>query len=279
MEVQALRWWSDQQLDVLAPRFRLAMARWCEAWGLAAPEAVVCRRAHEWTAAVQGDWHRLSGHPDQLLCHASAPRSQLHAALFDEDGGGDAGAPCVTDTPAATLAGRLTQQAWQELCAALCTACGLSAPMAGDDGADRVVAPSEAPWSGAVIVDFAGSIPAIALRIAPERAAQLIEAQGTSSPMPCAGLPARQGLESAMRAMRLQLHVELAPVQIDVASLQALSVGDVIRLPHLLDRPLSVHAGNRALPCSAYLGQRHGRRAVGLMRAGANDLFHEQEPS
>ena len=66
--------------------------------------------------------------------------------------------------------------------------------------------------------------------------------------------------------LAVRASVELAGCEIDLGDLQALKVGDILRVPHALEQPMLVQVGDRPV-CAAYLGRRGNSRAVELLHA------------
>ena len=103
------------------------------------------------------------------------------------------------------------------------------------------------------------------LRVDGDSAARLLRDQ--ARPAARALPPVETPVLAAIAARSVTLRVELAPVEVDLGTLQSLRVGDVLTLPHRLEQPLDLHAPDApaTVACTAYLGSRDGRRAVELI--------------
>ncbi|HEX7640390.1 MAG TPA: FliM/FliN family flagellar motor switch protein, partial [Burkholderiaceae bacterium] len=71
----------------------------------------------------------------------------------------------------------------------------------------------------------------------------------------------------------VRLQVRLEPVEIDLGSLAALAVGDVLCLTHAVDEPARIvppsAAADAPVLCHGWLGRRDDRAAVELVRRPA----------
>jgi len=253
---RTLRWWSDTDLHSLLQRFEAAWKRWCEAWD-ETPGAVTVHNAGTLPAASPpiAGWHALQA-GTWLGCTAAEPVALLRGLMFGMAEDGSRGGP---------VASAVAREAWNALCVDL-------APVRGDAG-DRNEPPAAdfRIWSGAVQLHFhiRGSTE-LRLHLSSNAVAALVSSRAVETPPTRAALVP---LHEAIADQPMRLRVELAPLEIDLGSLQALQVGDVLTLPHRLDEGLQVHAVGRGLAasdsavCLAHLGVRHGRRAVELVRA------------
>lgn len=268
MRMQPLRWWTGPQLTELAARFEHVTQEWCTAWGLPAPVALVCMRAHECAGAQAEDWRlwAAQGERQVLLRSKETPAAQLLSALFKP--AAKAG-ECAHDS----MASQLAQQAWCALQAAWRGVCGI-APVAQMDEAATAPADSRA-WSDAVVLGFDGWVLDLQLYLNPACASELMHMPPRFQ-LPAASQPPLTDFFDALQDASLPLRVALSDVEIDIGSLQNLALGDVIRLPHLLDAALNVHVGDDIV-CTAYLGQRQGRRAVELQRSLPELIPSKQE--
>lgn len=256
MHVQRLRWWTAPQLAGLALRFERVTHDWCAAWGFPAPAALMCMRAHECPGAQADDWRlwAAQGERQVLLRSKESPAVQLLSALFDPATG-----ECAHDS----MASQLAHQAWCALQEAWRGVCGI-ALVAHSDAAMMTPADSLA-WSGAVILSFDGWLANLQLYLNPACAAELMHISPRDQ-LAASSQPSVSDLFEALQDTSLPLRFALADVEIELGSLQNLALGDVIRLPHLLEAPLHAHLGDD-IACTAYLGQRQGRRAVELQRS------------
>jgi len=246
MAAAPMRWWPDPTLARVAARLARAVDAWREAWGCAAPASVDCVRAHEWKDTVR-----------------PRPAPVLHAAVFDAL----FGLRPVSATGDELAADRLAEGATIELREALRAACLSPA----DVDSDAAAAPRARPWSGALIAMISCGSIRIVQRFDAASVAAMLAADGEAP----ARAPREEALPlatvaEALHARTVRIRTTLAAGELDLASLQSLALGDVIRLSHPLDRPLTVQADEESLPCAAYLGQRNGQRAIELARGTAH---------
>jgi flagellar motor switch/type III secretory pathway protein FliN len=102
--------------------------------------------------------------------------------------------------------------------------------------------------------------PGLRLLLAPEVAAKWCRGTGARLPDQRERLAAAT---SALAAFPVRLHVGLEGCELELAALQGLQVGDVVRLDHSLATPVAVRNGKEHF-CHAYLGRRGNRKAVEL---------------
>lgn len=255
---RALRWWPAAALAAAADRLRQAVDPWAVGWGLSLGSLEA--------ANASGDGPRIDAQP-----------LAAGAAFLECDGGpaGDAMASLLfgAAAPASNRGDRLTDevsgQAWRELQRAVEAALG-----------DAVPAPATAlatpAWSGAIRIEFqlqgVGSPLRFSAWLSPARAAAWC---ALPRPATAPGAVARAPLvpvQAVVASRAVRLCVQLSPVELDLGSLQALAVGDVIALPHRLDEPLQVmvdlgDAPSKTPWCQAHLAQRGGRLVAELAAA------------
>lgn len=95
--------------------------------------------------------------------------------------------------------------------------------------------------------------PAVA-RLDPPRAA----------PLPTSGAPLTALTAAAAQADAV-LAARLHPVELTLGAIGSLRVGDVVVLPHALERPLDVVTADGAVLCEAYLGRVGAHRSLELL--------------
>ncbi|HSV47297.1 MAG TPA: FliM/FliN family flagellar motor switch protein [Ramlibacter sp.] len=118
-------------------------------------------------------------------------------------------------------------------------------------------------WSGAVVAVLPLERGEIRLLLGGEAVAALLPRRPKRPAMPSTPVVP---LATAIGSHKLALAAHLSPFDLDLGSLSMLRVGDVIPLPHPLDAPLWVKTAD-ATVCCAFLGQRHGRKAIELVKA------------
>lgn len=243
-QARPLLWWTQAQLDGMAALLAVPWAGWLRDWrGQAAPAGTVeCRLTQD-----------AGGHPVAWCPLAAADG----AAAWMEDAapvalfGGEAGAA------AGSLALELEKKARDALAGELALALGL----AWQPGANGPAAPEPAGWSGDVLAVL--SAPGVSLRLLINGACAAKAIGGrTGEPSPAKLPPVVEGVS----LLPVRARVELSACVIDLGNLQAVQVGDILRLPHALDQPMQVTLGRQPV-CAAYLGRRGESRAVELLRA------------
>jgi hypothetical protein len=304
---RTMSWWSEADLMQLTKSFDLARQRWRSEWldGLAPSSAdganagIICVLAHQAddaAAAGKSEWQALfpeleSGDTaaaiDSQVWIDTGPVSSavLQAILFGTEMKQPASAKTVP-----SVATEMIHAAWHDCIKELRKSLTQGSLDRSDDspqlpfglhrGIDNLP-PSHhlLAWSGAVSVSLPWHGLLLRLHIGPGRVAALLQSDermqaaktraGNDVPL----VPLHQAIEKKTTSLRL----ELAAVELDLGSLQALVLGDVIPLPHRLDQPLQVLAEDGSPLCAAYLGQQQGMRAIELFRSAA-DGFSGKTP-
>lgn len=269
MDHTPLLHWDGQALAFVAEKVGQALQQWCADWAPAS--AAGTPQASAWVAAP----HERSGLA--LRLHADAPAAAQAGAWL----------VCETIAPggripqAAQLVGRQVYGAGVEggagsIAAELCgealaqLAGALRTVLALDAGPDAGFAPAAVAdtlphdafreWAGGVRMPLPGfdglvlylSGPAVSRMAPPKR----VHAPAGKLPL----APLNHAAEQA----RLSLSVQLQPVELTLGQITSLQAGDVVVLPHALDRPLQLMSGG-AILCEAYLGQAASQRALELL--------------
>lgn len=254
-EARSLRWWTAQQLAALAATLEAELAGWSAAWGV--PAGTVRAELAHAAAAAPGPWHGMAGAAAPAW-HTMVAPAQLRQALFAET------RQAVHPEGYGRLAEQLAQSCRDAWCAQLLR-------WTRPDGAPAAACPAAPPasdqlaWSGAVRLAIRGAAWDQDVHLSAAAASRLM--LPLAAPAASGAMPPLSNVREALAARPVTLRLELAGLELDVGSLQQLAVGDVVRLPHLLSQPLTLHATELPLQCAAYLGQRNGRYAVELSRA------------
>ena len=280
MSARPLRWWSSARLAQAALGIERAWLRWCADWDVPAGAVWVgnaCEGAV--TDHVEDAWRPVSGSAGclWLACGEHDSTVSLRELLF----------PGVSTTAGncqlpGTMATGVAHAAWDELARALLEVVSAGAPNADAPAQepDRGGPPAAdaRPWSGALRIRMqserepANPIdahlrgPWVESFMSACRPSQPFGTERSSPPI----VP----WTAAFASHRLRLRIELDEVALALGTLQSLTCGDVLTLPHRLDEPLRVRlarADRRGIPaaalCDAALGARRGHRAVELLRA------------
>lgn len=251
-----LRWWSDTALAALADRIDTAWQGWAARWDVAVDPARV-HAAQDTPAGVPLAWQPWQADGAAAAAWAwtgdtgESPTATLAFALFGTAGG-----------PASAA---VAQQAWSALADDLVRVFGRSdvSPEAGFG------LPPASAWSGSVRVCLpwrGGAARPLWLSVAGDAVAPLLSAHRRpwTGRMP----PISESVTAAIAERPFSLSVELDGTELDLGTLQSLRVGDVLRLSHRLDAPLTVRASDPTADpvCAGYLGARDGHRAIELVR-------------
>ncbi|HEY8360370.1 MAG TPA: FliM/FliN family flagellar motor switch protein [Ramlibacter sp.] len=247
--------WRDTQVQALAHALEQALAAWCADWGLHPMGALACQPACGPASGEQ--WRSLyNGTADAGWLHVPAETPAiLRELLF----------------PHADASGRVAMRVVSE-----CEQDGLQRLIAVLDLSVSGVA--NAGPSAPVLQHWSGTLearlpPPLGWRIVLRSAALGAWFRGHGATPanrdPVAMAPLARVMD-AVAALPVKLDVRLAGCELDVATLQRLQPGDVLRMRHGIDAPASVCDSNGTPLFSAYLGRRDGRRAVGLAGPGAS---------
>lgn len=214
----------ESRLAALRAALETALRPWQQAWGLA-PERIECAALRAGAAAL---W------TPRAAFEGAGARAWL--AWPDELGGALERALCGA-APGRGLAQALAARAQEALLQALGTAL---------PGGRRVGALAPAPalygaGSGAALVQLHFGRQALAVLLDPAAVAALAPA----APAALAPLPPCD-LQAAVGSARLALPVQLGSIELDLADLMAVRVGDVIRLGRSAEQPLPVLAPDGA---------------------------------
>src|SRR5207245_4129234 len=104
----------------------------------------------------------------------------------------------------------------------------------------------------------------LSLRLASEELSLLMEL-----PRASAHVASRDGLlpvQGAIAKQTVRVDVRLGESELDLGSLQTLSIGDVLRLDKKLDEGVELHVGDQRLPCIGYLAAHDGDVVIELAR-------------
>ncbi|WP_145979323.1 FliM/FliN family flagellar motor switch protein [Ramlibacter tataouinensis] len=251
-----LMWWTDSQLNDVAGRVRLAWAQWAAEWACETRggDRVVAAPAHESNVEEEPQWLPLGSHGDggAWIAPAGHPQQGVRSLLFGRE-------PATRETIADVVACR----AWDELLGRLRS--GLRQQDALD--ASPPDAHLHRPWSGAVVVTFGGQA---SWRLLLEAAC----VGAVAAPLPTAERgathrPALVPMQQAIAPHPLPLCVEITGCDLDLGSLAGLRVGDILPLPHPLDRPLMVSMTGGTPLCNGFLGRQGSLKAIELAPAHA----------
>lgn len=243
--------WRSEQLEQLAAAVGDALSAWERAWGLGA-------HAHSGAArACSADGQEPDG---AWQCLAACDGERAWIAV--PDGFGDRLARRLWQAEAASgpIANSVLDACREDLLGRVCTLIGVSRVR---DGMERPRSRVHA-WSGSVLVSVPSGprllleAPAVARLL---RSAQQGRSHDTAARL---ALPPITGVTEALRSRRLVMRVTLAGCDLHLGALQDLRPGDVVRLQHRLDTPVTVTDPSDSPLFAGFLARSRGRRAIQL---------------
>ncbi|WP_419688238.1 FliM/FliN family flagellar motor switch protein [Burkholderia theae] len=280
--VRALR---DAARMSLATTADALLACWCRDWGVAAdtqPVSALCVPAWDApsdSAMRDAVWRRLvveestvsiwwswqAGNSRQAVpVDSTGPFGVVQELLF---GGCGAAGGLAADTATA---------AWTDWCQRVARQCGAThvtqREVSASDGAQALPGFFSRRWTGAVLLRLTVGGQILWLALNATAAESWLRTGGfeTAAPVTSGAAPLTT-LSVALRDARVNVHIELRPVEIALGDLMTLAPGDVIHTQHAIDVPLQILVstvdGASTVPlCHAYLGMRDGARAVVLAK-------------
>jgi hypothetical protein len=266
--------WDEQALAFVADKVGRAVLAWAEDWtAAAAPSAGVpdaacasacvgAPQAHACQAfRLHGDAAR---NPSEGAWLGYGKSQASRRAIQPADLVGRQGYGGGTGVEPGSIAAELGQEALTHLVTAL------RAALAIEGDADRFDLPSSATtlpgdefreWSGGVRVTLPG-LEDVTLYLGGMAVARLDPPKRKGAAVEKTPLTA---LDAAVGPAPAVLRAQLQPVELTLGQLRSLQVGDVVVLPHALDRALDVTAADGTLVCEAYLGRMGGHRALEVL--------------
>ena len=240
-----------------------ALEEWRAVWGVELGEAqIACTRAWESagpTRVFEEDWTCWECDSRGWAAATAVLVSRIQEGLFGraEPGAPERGAP---------LALELGDRAVDDLVGRLL---GTGAPPAirkrAPESAPEIPADLFKHGSGATVLDI--KIGEGQLRVVAGRGATQASSAGQ----------ARTGTQSpgeshvALHALPVTLDAELGELDIDLATLQSLEAGDVVRLSARIDQPLRVCGPGGKTVCLGDFGAQEGFRALSLRKPAAHE--------
>lgn len=262
--VRRLRWWSDPTLKTIASKVEECLRPWATAWGIEVPAIAAFNASSAPLSAPEaaGSPGLEAGGSHGTESHQS-PAGLRHALFAEEPRSG-------------SLAEALADAAWQALREALEPVLGSSASaLLGTSGMQSdLLRSSLQAWSGAVRVRLRWPTHGgcVWLHLESTLVERLSSGSTVNGTVTSAAVQPLTPLTVAVQGRTVPLRIGLRGVELTLGTLQSLQVGDVLRLPHRLDEPLSVHAAGSSAAegvrpmCEAYLGLKDGHPAVELLK-------------
>lgn len=248
-----LRSWSDAQLHDYAMHLQAAVGRWAAAWEVdSVGDATVRCLPAAAPDAQAWSWQALGSHQSAAVWFAQTEdvHDWIAQQLFEAD---------KVRTPVLKT---VCEACMRDLRSQLATALRV-------EGA-RLVPPPRGEqlgsWCGAVIAIL--PIPVLVLATGAGVAACVNDPESgkASKAMPASSLTR---IDEAVAGCFISLRAAMQPCDLDVGALQRLQPGDVVRLPHALDRPLQIEFDDGHAAFAGALVRKRGARAVELVAAGS----------
>lgn len=233
-----LLWWSQSGIARVAAMLDELLAAWRSDWGVADDGARVAGVNAPLAELAPLDW-RACGEATGFVGGLSDCSKSIEHALFSAAGQGDG------------MGSRIARRAADDLLGRVLVA--LKLPPVGEEQAPPPQ--TQQKWSGAALWRLPVCGASIDFLLTAPAARALLGAEPQSTPRPT--------LTALREALALMLTACLEPFTLTPAQLQALQPGDVLRLPHRLDRPLALQAQG-GVRLAGWLGEREGCRAIML---------------
>jgi hypothetical protein len=283
---QPLRAWSAAQLKTVAGLFQEVWDAWVFAWGLEEdgvsvvsartpgasgddlpgaqagwervswPQGIVGKASIRWAFdAAKGDVPPESSSGRRLAGPKESALASLERWLF----GSDAPRAESLQPRESSLGAKVAAEAWNDFWRRL----GSVAPDQDGDSTPQAGSSADSLWSGDVHVDIPWSHGVVSVLLSGGQVARLIN--HTMTPRQAEGVSSSfTPLLQALSPQALRIRAEFKPVEMTLAQLQGLRIGDVVQIPHQLDAPVQVVILKDYRLCSGWLGQQDGHVAVEL---------------
>lgn len=253
--------WRETELALAAQAISGVLRAWETAWGLPA-DAMVPRCVAVADVVAPEAWRLLGTNGSGTAWYALDPGFEQRCAS----------ALWGVDRSSGPLAGAVQAACGADLLArcAACVQVRRDAPPSDPPAA----LPRAGRWSGVAEV-----LPGWTLRVLldPEVMAGLLARAAPGPRNEAASARPLAPVADATAGMRLALQVRLADCELDMARLQDLQPGDVLRVGHPLKEPLAVRDAADRLLFTGFLARSSGRKAVELApwRAPGADAARE----
>lgn len=263
-KVSELIWPDDQQLSTIQVFFQHLVSDWCVNWlgSAASVPKVIARLAHDSDADFVLPWRRVGDQRDCFwVANFSELKANLSSQIFKAEACGSAG----------SLQAKLEEDAVADFINRFAQALRIETDARINSGIDEKLRLNEIlPWSGSVHVSIPFLKGTTEFLIAWDVLMMNVVGEKTSSNAKLASQysPAKLSkLSDALNKEPVFMTVEMSPAELDILSIRNLCVGDVIRLGHSLDEPLSLKTETGEVVCFAYLGKHADHKAIELIRS------------
>lgn len=259
-----LVWPTAHELNDIARWFSQLLAKWSLDWSInpVSDYRVSVQLAHESQSGYEQRWRRFGEENSCVWMLGFANISGLvDVEIFGE---------YMSSRSGSALAPRIVEDAQRDLMDKLLAGLALEATLALDDAVEEMIPANKRKlWSGTIclcaifgrgeltmLVDWNVLKPMLSVTSKPDLAQPKMKQD--KSPL----VPILQSVKHES----VRLHVELNPVELDLANLRNLSIGDVLRLGHSLDEPIKVQTLSGEQLCFAYLGKYGDQKAIELLK-------------
>lgn len=246
----------DRVLERLRAYLVEAVGEWSKDWGLTAQIVVACKSISDMTTADMPDnWHLHYASAQKKLWFATNV-TELDAAVRKNLFSSDRRLEISHQAPG-SIATATAKRAVADVFERLASTLGFT-PADEQGGKVGMDATLTEPASGAVWTQIQFGDRSIAfvmnyaclVSIVPEEPA----VSASATPL--------IGIAQALTDVPVVLPIEIGRVELDVASLISLGIGDVVRLPASVDAPLEIRNESGSPLFNAYLGMRDGLVAL-----------------
>lgn len=247
---------SDGVLGKLRACLLEAVGEWSKDWGLTAQVDLECKQAAEFTAvAMSAGWHLHYASVHKKVWF-STNVTELEAAvrrnLFPSDRRLE-----ISNQVNGSIATAMVKRATADVFERLASTLGFT-PTDVQSGSMDIDSFLTEPASGAVLIQIQFGDRPIAILMNHTCLTSIVPEEplvfGTTTPLIT--------LSQALTDVPVVLPIEIGRVELDVASLISLGIGDVVRLPASVDEPLEIRNENGTALFNAYLGKRDGLVAL-----------------
>lgn len=240
VDAKALRAWAGADLAAIAGVMREPLSAWKREWGVGGDDGVSCRSVCD--ASGTAAWQPLGARGEAAAWSARQAEfaGRVHEDLFG------------TGSVRGTIASEVTAQCAADLLARMAARLELTP--------SPLPLPALHAWSGAVEVTLFGDL----LLLLNASAAQVIvPVRVPASPVLHSVAP----LQRALAQSPIDVQVRLQGCDLDLACLQDLRIGDVVRTAHAIERPAQVRSRSGDPLFDGFLARSGARKAVELSAA------------
>lgn len=255
--------YGQSEISRLTATLEPIMSNWIQQWLADAQAQVHCTQAGP-DSLTDGEWlHAKSSKGSHLYINRPSSFSKLMTLELFGDlpksaGLGDTPSPLVADAIQSILLGLIKA-----------VNAGLSPNKSNDD--EFVLIKQEPPTaeflegSGACLVALKIGTFSLQILISAQLSLEFFRAKGTGASRKST-LPALENALEQIQTKSVKLYAFLGEAEIDIGTLQTISVGDVIRLDTSVDQPAQLTTESGVSLCNGYLGASENFKSLQLCR-------------